>query len=155
MDTQLPPLMVIYQLASAHYVSQALHVAAHLGMADLLAEGPQTPEALAAKTGTHAGSVRRVLRLLASAGVFTEDADGRFERTPVGPTLRSGPSSPRAAARLIAGPMVWQCWGDLLTRVRTREAAFPRIFKTGSFEYFPTIPRKPPCSTRRWARSPP
>jgi ubiquinone/menaquinone biosynthesis C-methylase UbiE len=142
MDTQLPPSMVIYQLANAHYLSQALYVAAHLGIADLLAEGPQTPEALAAKTGTHAGSLRRVLRLLASAGVFAEDADGRFELTPVGSALCSGPGSSRAAARLIAGPMVWQCWGDLLTTVRTGEPAFPRIFKTDSFEYFAHHPEE-------------
>src|SRR5262245_32824830 len=142
MDTQLPPPIVIYQLASAHYISQALHVAAHLGVADLLAEGPQTPETLAAKTGTHAGSLRRVLRLLASAGVFAEDADGRFELTPVGSALRSGPGSSRAAARLVAGPMVWQCWGDLLTTVRTGEPAFPRIFRTGSFEYFADHPEE-------------
>jgi hypothetical protein len=129
--------------------------AAHLGIADLPTEGPETPEALAAKMGTHARSLRRVLRLLASAGVFTEDADGRLELTPVGSTLRSGPGSSRAAARRIAGPMVWQCGGDLLTTVGTGEAAFPRIFKTGSFEHFPTIPMKPPWSTRRRARSPP
>src|SRR5262249_18601087 len=140
MDTQLPPPMVIYQLASAHYISQALYVVAHLGIADLLAEGPQTPEALAAKMGTHAGSLRRVLRLLTSAGVFAEDADGRFELTPVGSALRSGPGSSRAVARLIAGPMVWQCWGDLLTTVRTGEPAFPRIFKTDSFGYFADHP---------------
>src|SRR4030095_11573145 len=104
MDTQLPPPVVIHPLASAHYVSQALHVAAHLGIADLLAEGPQTHETLAAKTGTHAGALRRVLRLLASAGVFAEGADGRFELAPVGSALRSGPGSSHAAARLFAGP---------------------------------------------------
>src|SRR5215475_2278901 len=142
MDTSLPPPMVIYQLANAHYISQALYVAAHLGIADLLAEGPHTPEVLAVKTGTHAGSLRRVLRLLASAGVFAEDTDGRFELTPVGSALRSGPGSSRAAARLFGGPMVWQCWGDLLTTVRTGEPAFPRIFKTDSFAYFAKHPEE-------------
>ena len=142
MDTQLPPPMVIYQLASAHYVSQALYVAAHLGIADLLAGGPQTHDTLAAKTDTHAASLRRVLRLLTSAGVFSETDDGRFELTPVGSTLRSGPGSTRAAARLFAGPMVWQCWGDLLTTVRTGEPAFRRIFRAGSFEYFADHPEE-------------
>ena len=142
MNTQLPPPIVIYQLASAHYISQALHVAAHLGIADLLTEGPQTHQTLAAKTGTHAGALRRVLRLLASLGVFAEGADGRFELTPVGAALRTGPGSSRAAARLFAGPMVWQCWGDLLTTVRTGEPAFPRLFKTGSFEYFADHPEE-------------
>src|SRR5262250_2973309 len=114
MDTQLPPPVVLYQLASGHYLSQALYVAAELGIADLLADGPQTHETLAAKTDTHAPSLRRVLRLLAAAGVFAEGTDGRFELTPVGSFLRSGRGSFRATARLFGGPMVWQVWGDLL-----------------------------------------
>jgi SAM-dependent methyltransferase len=142
MDTQLPPPMVLYQLASAHYVSQALYVAAHLGIADLLAEGPRTHQTLAAETATHASSLRRVLRLLASAGVFTERADGSFELTPVGSALRSGPGSFRATARLFGAPVVWQSWGDLLTTVRTGEPAFRRIFKVDSFEYFATHPEE-------------
>src|SRR5262249_6419176 len=87
MDTQIPPPVVLYQLASAHYVSRALYVAAELDIADLLADGPQSSETLAAKTDTHAPSLRRVLRLLVTAGVFAEDADGRFELTPVGMAL--------------------------------------------------------------------
>jgi hypothetical protein len=59
--------MVLYQLASAHYVSQALYVAAHLGIADFLADGPKTHQTLAVETATHAASLHRVLRLLASA----------------------------------------------------------------------------------------
>jgi hypothetical protein len=141
-DTQPPPPVVLYQLASAHYVSQALYVAAELGIADLLADGPQTHDALAARTGTHAPSLRRVLRLLASAGVFAEGADGRFELTPVGAFLRSGPGSFRATARLFGGPMVWQSWGDLLNTVRTGEPAFSRVFKMDSFDYFAEHPKE-------------
>src|SRR4029453_2616456 len=115
MNTQPPPPMVIYQLASAHYVSQALHVAAHLGIADLLAEGPQTHEARAAKAGAHAGALGRVVRLLAGAGVFAEGADGRFELAPVGSALRSGPGSSHAAPRPFVGPRGRQCVGDVLS----------------------------------------
>ena len=140
MDTQLPPAVVLYQLASAPDVSQALYVAAQLGIADLLADGPQPYETLAAKTGTHAPSLRRVLRLLATAGVFVEGTDGRFELTPVGSFLRSGPGSFRATARLFGGPMVWQAWGDLLNTVRTGEPAFARVFGTDSFGYFADHP---------------
>jgi O-methyltransferase domain len=140
MDTQLPPPVVLYRLASAHYFSQALYVAATLGVADHLADGPATPESLAAATATHAPSLRRVLRLLASAGVFAERDDGRFELTPVGSFLRSGPGSARAAAQLFGGPMVWSAWGDLLKTVRTGEPAFHRVFQTDSFGYFDAHP---------------
>ena len=142
MDTQLPPPMVLYQLASGHYLSQALYVAAELGIADLLADGPQMPETLAAQTDTHAASLRRVLRLLVTAGVFAENADGRFALTPVGSFLRSGPGSFRAAARLFGGPRVWQAWGDLLNTVRTGEPAFARLFGTDSFGYFEAHPEE-------------
>src|SRR5262245_4613581 len=142
MDTQLPPPAVLYQLASAHYVSQALYVAAELGIADLLADGPQTHETLATRTATHAPSLRRVLRLLATARVFAEGADGRFELTPVGSSLRSAPGSFRATARLFGGPMVWRAWGDLLETVRTGEPAFTRVLGTDSFGYFAEHPQE-------------
>jgi hypothetical protein len=140
MDTPTPPPLAVYQLATAHYGSQALYVAAKLGIADLLADGPQPAAALAASTATHAPSLRRVLRLLASLGVFAEDDDGRFALTPVGAALRTGPGSFRAAAQLFAGPMVWSAWGDLLNSVRTGEPAFRRVFQTDSFGYFETHP---------------
>ena len=136
METQLPPPMVLYRLATAHYQSQAVYVAAKLGIADHLADGPQTHDALAKATGTHSPSLRRVLRLLAAAGVVNEREDGRFELTAVGSFLKTGPGSFRAAAQLFGGPMVWQSWGDLLTTVRTGETALHRVFKTSSFEYF-------------------
>ena len=140
METELPPPMVLYRLATAHYLSQAVYVAAKLGIADHLADGPQSHDALAKATGTHAPSLRRVLRLLATADVLAEREDGRFELTTVGSFLKSGPGSFRAAAQLFGGPMVWQSWGDLLTTVRTGETALHRVFRTDSFAYFDAHP---------------
>ena len=59
-----------------------LYVAAKLGIADLLADGPQPIDALAAATGTQASGLSRVLRALASRGVFTQDAEHRVALTP-------------------------------------------------------------------------
>ena len=56
-----------------------MHVAAELGIADLLRDGPKTIEQLAAATGAHRQSLYRLLRMLAGYGVFAEDAAGRFE----------------------------------------------------------------------------
>ena len=147
-NTQVPPPVVVYQLGSAHYVSQALYVAAELGVADLLADGPQTSEMLAAGTQTHAPSLRRVLRLLATAGVFAEDADGRFSLTPIGESLRTAPGSSRANARLFGGP---SCGGPGATcphrtdgRARARASSGPTRSGTSL-----SIRTRPPCSTRR------
>jgi hypothetical protein len=137
---QLPPPMAIYQLASAFYTSQALGVAATLGLADHM---PGTAEDLAGKLGLHARSLRRVLRLLVSAGVFEERDDGRFDTTPLGATLRSGPGSMRSSVRLFAGPGQWATWGDLINTVRTGEPALQRVFATqGPFEYFESRPEE-------------
>jgi Dimerisation domain len=93
MIQELPPPMALFWMASGFYVSRALYVAAKLGIADLLAHGPRSHGELAEATGTHASSLRRVLRLLASVAVFSEEADGRFTLTPIGrvsPSRRAG-----------------------------------------------------------------
>ena len=74
----LPPPLALYHLAIGHYVSRALCVAAKLGLADLLAGGPRDAADLATATQTHAPSLKRVMRLLASAGVFEETDGGRL-----------------------------------------------------------------------------
>ena len=77
----VPPPATLLQMMTGYWVSQALYVAAKLGVADLLADGPRPVEALAAATQTNAPSLRRVLRALASVGVFTRP-------TPITPWLR-------------------------------------------------------------------
>jgi len=121
----LPPGVILYQLAIGHYVSRALHLAAKLGLADLLASGPREAGELAGPTGTHAPSLRRVLRLLASVGVFEECEDGRFALTPLGEALRSDvPFSSRASVMLFAGVGIQDSWRELEYCVRTGQPAF-------------------------------
>jgi len=86
-SSETPPSVAMLQLIAGFWVSRALYIAAKLGIADFLAEGPQESTALAAATGTHAPSLRRILRALASVGVFAEDEQGRFALTPLGATL--------------------------------------------------------------------
>jgi hypothetical protein len=139
----LPPPLALYRMATGHYVSSAVHVAAELGLADLLASGPRHHEDLARETGTHAPSLNRVLRLLAGAGVVTEEPDGRFALAPLGESLRSGvPGSMRAVVRLFASPRVRQAWSDLLHSVRTGEPAYDHVFGTDSFSYMAAHPEE-------------
>jgi len=71
------------QMISGFWVSRALYVAAELGFADHLHDQPRTAAELAKTTGTHAASVYRVLRALASVGVFVEDEQGRFNESTI------------------------------------------------------------------------
>jgi O-methyltransferase domain len=141
MSTQeLPPPFALFRMVTAYYVSRAVHVAAKLGIADLLAEGPRGHDELTEATGTHADALRRVLRLLASAGVFGEEEDGRFALTPIGACLRSdAPGSMRATALLFGG-ITQQAWGDLRHSVETGEPAFRRMFGMDPFDYIAQHP---------------
>jgi len=116
-------------------MSCAVHVAATLGLADSLAAAPLTAEDLAAADGLHAPSLRRVMRLLVSAGVLSEDETGRFSLTPTGALLRSdGPDSMRSAALLWGGkPQL--AWYRLLHCVQKGAPAFPRVFGRDPFSY--------------------
>jgi len=142
MDVELPPPVRLYQMATGHYVSQAIYVAAKLRIADLLGNGPRRHDELATATGTDASSLRRVLRLLASAGVLNETEDGSFELTPIGACLQSGPGSFRAVAQLFGGPAVWSSWGHLLHTVRTGETAWHHVHGPDSFAYFTEHPEE-------------
>jgi hypothetical protein len=131
---QLPPQAVLYRMAVGHYVSRALALMAKLGIADLLADGPLGADDLARETETHAGALRRVLRLLASVGVLTEEENGRFANTALGEFLRADtPDSARAMVLLFAGVSIQDSWKDLEYCVRTGEPAFRKRGVTDPF----------------------
>jgi len=79
-----PRFASVMRLVNGYQISQALHVVAVLGIADLLAARPRTSDELAEATGTHPGALYRVLRALAAAAVFHEDAARRFSLAPMG-----------------------------------------------------------------------
>jgi hypothetical protein len=83
------PAQEMRELLISYFVPQMLYTVAKLGVADVLAKGPLTPEAIAKRVGAHPPSLRRVLRALASVGVFAEGSNGGFRLTPLGQTLRS------------------------------------------------------------------
>jgi len=114
-------------------VSQSLCAVAELGIADLLADGPRSSAELADATGTHSEALNRVLRYLASEGVFDE-RDGRFALTPMGHYLRSDvEGTQRDAARMML--FLSRGWTEFLHSIRTSESAFTRAFGKPMFEH--------------------
>jgi SAM-dependent methyltransferase len=123
-------------MLNAFLTVQALHVAAALGIADRLADGPATVDDLVTATGAHRPSLYRLLRLLAGAGVFREEADKRFTLTPLGGTLRSeGPDSVRDWALYVGAPETWQAWGRLRETVMTGEPGFVLAHGMPTYEF--------------------
>jgi O-methyltransferase domain/Dimerisation domain len=117
---------------------QALHVAAVLGVADLLASGPQSLPDLAAATGADQSSLQRLLRMLTGPGVFREEPDGRFAVTPLGATLQSeSPDSVREWALFVGAPQMWAVWGGLGDSVMTGQSAFEAVHGAPIWQYLP------------------
>ncbi len=132
----LRPALALRRLVNGFQVTQAIHVAAVLGIADLLADGPRTSDDLAAAAGVHPGALYRLLRALAGAGVFREEADRSFALTELGACLRAdAPESVGAWAAFVGEPYQWQAWGALLHSVRTGENAFRHVHGTDSWTY--------------------
>jgi precorrin-6B methylase 2 len=131
---------MLQQMIAGYVLSQTIYVAAKLGVADLLADGPLTAEQLATATGADAPSLRRFLRALASVAVFTEDDLGRFGLGPLGRHLRSGvPGSLRAYA-IHANEETYQAWGHALDAALGGQPAFDQVFGQSFYDYMAAHP---------------
>src|SRR5262245_25856409 len=114
----------LMQMINSYQVSQALHVAATLGVADQLKDGPKPYDVVARTCGAHAASLYRLLRALAAVGVFHETSNKEFSLTSLGAYLTSdAPGSRRNYARWIGTPGQWKSWGNLLHCIKSGESA--------------------------------
>jgi O-methyltransferase/methyltransferase family protein len=136
------PSQAILQMLTGEWIAQAVSVAATLGIADLLSDGPKDVAHLATAASAHADSLYRLLRALASIGIFAETEDGRFRLTPLAECLRSDSSnSMRNPARMWGLPFFWRSWGELLQCVKTGETGMKQALGvTDPFAYFSEHP---------------
>ena len=133
-ESALLPVMI------APWVSRAVYVAARLGIADLLADGPKSNDELADTAGASSRELYRLLRFLAGIGIFAELEDGYFELTPPAMELRSGvPGSVRSLVLWYGGES-YRAWGDLLHSVMSGETAFDHAHGGRAFEYLAQHP---------------
>jgi hypothetical protein len=137
------PTVALRRLVNGYQVTQAIHVAAALGIADLLREGPRDSDALARDTDSHAPSLHRVLRALAAVGVLHEGDDGRFALTAIGECLRSDAAEPVGGwAAFVGRPYHFQAWSALLHGVRTGESPFRSVHGTDVWDYRASHPEE-------------
>lgn len=136
---ELPPSVKLNQLGTGRWVSEALYVAAKLGVADHLKDGARSVDQLATSVGAHAGALYRLLRALASVGVFTEAEPRKFALTEMGACLQTGvPGSMRALALMT--DLERDAWGQLEHSIRTGETAFDHVHGMGFFAYLQRHP---------------
>jgi hypothetical protein len=132
-----PAPAAIFEMILAGWTSQAITVAAQLGVADALADGPLPIDELAARVDADADALRRLLRALISRGIFRQRRDGRYELNWLSDTLRSdAPVSMISAARFYGSQEQRERWTLLLDSIRTGNAVVPALRGKESFEYF-------------------
>jgi hypothetical protein len=124
------------------WVTQAIYVAAELGIADQLVDGPRTADELAKHAKAHGGALYRVLRALATVGIFAEDADHRFSLTPLADCLRSDTPDSLRSFGIMAGAEFYQSWGNLLYSVQTGKPGFQKRFGVPFFQYMTEHPER-------------
>ena len=131
------PAGQLLNLVSGYWVAQAIYVATELGIADLLGKKPRCVDELAQQTHTHAPSLYRVLRALASVGIFSEVVPQSFVQTPMGALLRSDmPGNLAAFSRLQGDRWHWNAWGAIVDSVRSGKTAMSLNHeKANCFEY--------------------
>jgi hypothetical protein len=133
---------IVMQMTMGHVQAAALHVATKLGIPDLLADGSRPVAELAKKTGMNEDALYRVLRALASNGVFTESAPRTFALTDAAQALRKRPGSLRDFALFLTNPLHYKIWPELMHSVKTGETLAERVLGKPIFEYFASEPEE-------------
>jgi hypothetical protein len=130
--------MALLQMMTGAWISQAIYASATLGIADLIHNTPKSIDELALATNTHVPYLYRLLRALASVGIFAEVEPGQFALTEMAEYLKEDcPNSLRALSMMLGDEWHWHSWGDIVQTVKTGKPALQRLYKCDNhFEYF-------------------
>ncbi len=141
MENNLPPNIIAAQMIFGCVITKAMHVAAKLNIADLIAAGgPMNGAALAEKSGAHEESLSRLLRALASIGVFSIDLNENYSLTPLADCLRAdSPVSVKAMAVTVGG-VFYKAYDELLFSVQSGDGGFQKALGIPVFEYLANNP---------------
>ena len=136
------PAGQLLSLISGYWVTQAIYAAAELGLADLLGRKGRAVEDLAQLSHTNPDALYRLLRALASVGIFTETQPRHFALTPMAVLLRDDtPGNLRAFSRFQGDAWHWGCWGDIVASVRSGQpATLSRYQSPHCFDYLSKHP---------------
>ena len=147
------PRQELFRIISGYKSTQALYVAAKLGIADHLSHGSMRTEELAKKVGANPKALLRLMRHLAALGIFTQDESKKFGLTPLGELLRDdNPESMRYNA-IFSGEENYKATGDLLHTVRTGETAFNHLYGKGHFDWLAEHPAESSTFNKAMAQS--
>ena len=118
-----PTAIALFDLIVSYRITSIIYVATRLGIADLLADGPMSPNELATRSGAHQPSIERLLRALIAIGLCRRTTGGDIELTETGFHLAGNAPQSLKAYALFEGSMVFKSWEDLLASIHTGRTA--------------------------------
>lgn len=133
--TSQSPSLKLREMLSGFWVTQMIYAVAKLGVADFLKEGPKHYAELATATGTKPDLLYRVLRGLASLGIFAEEPKDHFALTPLANLLQSDTPGSLKYLAIFYGEQPYQTFGHLLHSLKTGEVAYEHLFGIHHFDY--------------------
>jgi O-methyltransferase len=131
------PETILWDFLRGALTTKALAIVVDLRIPQALADGPRPVAELARDAGADADALHRVLRGLASDGVFEEEAPGVFAHTPTSELLL-GTGWPEFAH--LFGDVFYRNVADLHVAVRTGAATFPDAFGTDFWSWLKAHP---------------
>ncbi len=140
--SELTPAAELMKLINGFWMTQAVYVAAKLGIAEQLAGGAKSAAELVEQISVSERPLHRLLRALASVGVFAERQDGRFELTPMANSLRADVPGSLKPMALMRGEWQYGAWSKLLHCITTGGSAFEKLFGQPMFDFLATDPQR-------------
>ena len=137
-DTPAP--FAFFRLVTSYQITQAIYVAAKLGIADQLSDGPKTLDELAHATSANAATLRLLLHALSTIDIFAETADGRFSLTPLASYLCSDTPYSQRGWALSQAQVGYRAWAELLHTVTSGQPAFEQVFGASYYDYMAQHP---------------
>lgn len=139
--TPSSPEAQLRRMLESYRWTQLLHVAAKLGLADLLKDEPKSSEELAQATGAHPQALSRILRTLVGMGILATCGEHHFQLTPLGELLQVDAPGTLYDFAILVGDDFWQPWGNLYQSVMTGDNAFVLTHGVTHYEYLQQRPQ--------------
>jgi hypothetical protein len=137
-----PANVVLYEQFQSFWLLPSLYVAAKLDIASVLKDGPLAVAEIAGRLKADSDNLGRLLRALASQGIFRQVGDGRYTLNARSRALLDGPGSLKYMILHHLGPVNWNLMSNLDYAVRTGKDPFANLYGKEIYDYLPGNPEE-------------
>src|SRR5439155_6452137 len=130
----------LFDLIQSHRVTAVIYVAAKLGIAELLRDGPKSLDALAKATGADRDALGRLLTGLSTVGICVRADDERYSLTETGTALDGAADHSAKSWAIFEGEMLSKSWNGLFESIMTGKTAAQLLGLNNSFDLMSRTP---------------